>query len=89
MTASSACPSSRCWQRRQWRCLRRGVEGGCWYEPKFDGYRALVFVGDQGACVQSRRGSDITAAFRDVAEAAAARVTAQPPAQIGDPAAAT
>ena len=47
------------------------LRGGCWYEPKFDGYRALVFVGDKGARVQSRRGNDITAAFRDVAEAAA------------------
>ena len=47
------------------------LRGGCWYEPKFDGYRALVFVGDKGARVQSRRGHDITTAFRDVAEAAA------------------
>ena len=52
------------------------LRGGCWYEPKFDGYRALVFVGDKGARVQSRRGHDITAAFRDVAEAAADQLPA-------------
>jgi ATP-dependent DNA ligase len=39
------------------------LRGGCWYEPKFDGYRALVFASDKGARVQSRRGHDITAAF--------------------------
>ena len=52
------------------------LRGGCWYEPKFDGYRALVFVGDKGARVQSRRGHDITAAFRDIAEAAAEQLPA-------------
>jgi ATP-dependent DNA ligase len=52
------------------------LKGGCWYEPKFDGYRALVFVGDKGARVQSRRGHDITAAFRDVADAAADQLPA-------------
>jgi len=53
--------------------------GGCAYEPKFDGYRALVFVQDAdalggggggGVVVQSRRGADITSSFPDIADAA-------------------
>jgi ATP-dependent DNA ligase len=47
------------------------LSGGCWYEPKFDGYRALVFVDKRGVWVQSRRGHDITESFVDIAEAAA------------------
>lgn len=48
-----------------------GWPGGVAYEPKFDGYRALLFV-DEGRCrVQSRRGHDITDAFPDIASAAA------------------
>jgi ATP-dependent DNA ligase len=46
------------------------LRGGCVYEPKFDGYRALLFVDDDGCRVQSRRGHDITDAFHDVAAAA-------------------
>lgn len=46
------------------------LRGGCVYEPKFDGYRALLFVGEDGCRVQSRRGHDITDAFQDVADAA-------------------
>lgn len=46
------------------------LRGGCVYEPKFDGYRALLFVGEDGCRVQSRRGHDMTDAFRDVADAA-------------------
>jgi len=47
------------------------LDGGCVYEPKLDGYRAMLFVDDDGCRVQSRRGHDITAEFRDVADAAA------------------
>ncbi|REK72467.1 ATP-dependent DNA ligase [Aeromicrobium endophyticum] len=47
------------------------MTGGCLYEPKFDGYRALLFVTADGCRVQSRRGHDMTEAFSDVAEAAA------------------
>lgn len=50
--------------------------GGCVYEPKFDGYRAMLFVGEGGCRVQSRRGHDITAAFQDVADAAAEQLPA-------------
>lgn len=52
------------------------LRGGCVYEPKFDGYRGLLFVTDHGCRVQSRRGHDITAAFSDVAQAAAAALPA-------------
>jgi ATP-dependent DNA ligase len=45
------------------------LPGGSLYEPKFDGYRALLFVMDGRCRVQSRRGHDITDAFSDVAAA--------------------
>jgi ATP-dependent DNA ligase len=46
------------------------LTGGAAYEPKFDGYRALVFV-QAGTCrIQSRHGRDITGAFPDIAAAA-------------------
>jgi ATP-dependent DNA ligase len=46
------------------------LPGGCVYEPKYDGYRALLFVDDIGCRIQSRRGNDITASFPDIAAAA-------------------
>ena len=48
----------------------RVLRGGCVYEPKWDGYRGLVFVTAVGARVQSRRGADLTRAFPDIASAA-------------------
>jgi ATP-dependent DNA ligase len=48
------------------------LEGGCVYEPKFDGYRALLFITEGGCRIQSRRGHDMTTAFADIAEAAEA-----------------
>ncbi|MET1038896.1 MAG: ATP-dependent DNA ligase [Aeromicrobium sp.] len=46
------------------------LDGGAAYEPKFDGYRALVFV-QSGSCrIQSRYGRDITGSFPDIAAAA-------------------
>lgn len=53
-----------------------GLHGGSAYEPKFDGYRALLFVDDDGCRVQSRRGHDITPAFQDVAAAATEQLPA-------------
>lgn len=55
------------------------LPGGCVYEPKWDGYRALLFVGtaDDGAPavrLQSRRGGDYTTAFPDIAAAAVVQV---------------
>lgn len=52
------------------------LHGGSAYEPKFDGYRAILFVDDDGCRVQSRRGHDITPAFQDVAAAAAEQLPA-------------
>jgi ATP-dependent DNA ligase len=43
------------------------MPGGCVYEPKFDGYRVLLFVTDDGCRVQSRNGHDLTDAFQDIA----------------------
>jgi len=45
------------------------LPGGTAYEPKFDGYRALIFV-EPGWCrIQSRHGRDITGSFPDIAAA--------------------
>jgi ATP-dependent DNA ligase len=50
----------------------RSLPGGCLYELKWDGYRALIGVDSRGyPHVRSRRGHDITRAFTDVATAAA------------------
>lgn len=47
-----------------------GLPGGTAYEPKFDGYRAIIFV-EAGWCrIQSRHGRDITRSFPDIAAAA-------------------
>src|SRR4051794_25307335 len=51
------------------------LRGGCLYEPKWDGYRALVRVDADGARVRSRRGVDLTTAFGDVAAAAARQLS--------------
>jgi ATP-dependent DNA ligase len=51
------------------------LPGGCAYEPKFDGYRALLFISEQGCVVQSRRGKDITRSFPELAEAATHALT--------------
>jgi ATP-dependent DNA ligase len=47
------------------------LPGGCLYEPKWDGYRALVRVDDDGTRIRSRRGTDLTPGFPDIAEALA------------------
>jgi ATP-dependent DNA ligase len=49
----------------------RALPGGCLYEPKWDGYRALIRVDADGARIRSRRGVDLTPGFPDVAAAAA------------------
>jgi ATP-dependent DNA ligase len=51
-----------------------GLSGGCAYEPKLDGYRALLFVSETGCVVQSRRGKNITASFPDISAAATAQL---------------
>jgi ATP-dependent DNA ligase len=47
---------------------------GCPSEPKWDGFRALVRVDADGARIRSRHGADLTAAFADVALAAAGQL---------------
>jgi ATP-dependent DNA ligase len=47
------------------------LPGGCQYEPKWDGYRALVLHVGDAVHVRSRHGKDLTAAFPDLVEAAA------------------
>lgn len=55
--------------------VERAMPGGAQYEPKWDGYRALIGVGSSGAVrIQSRRGMDITRSFPDVADPAAAQL---------------
>jgi ATP-dependent DNA ligase len=46
------------------------LAGGCVYEPKFDGYRAILHVADGQCRIQSRHGQDITSAFPDIVAAA-------------------
>ncbi|MDQ0938480.1 hypothetical protein [Streptomyces sp. V1I1] len=42
-------------------------------EPKYDGFRLLVFAGADGEVfLQSRNGRDLTGAFPEIADAAAA-----------------
>ena len=55
----------------------KALPGGCLYEPKWDGYRGLVGVDAAGAPrIRSRRGVDLTAAFPDIAAAAAEQLPA-------------
>jgi ATP-dependent DNA ligase len=44
--------------------------GGCRYEIKWDGYRMAVTRADSAARLWSRRGTDLTSAFPDLAAAA-------------------
>ena len=44
--------------------------GGCRYEVKFDGFRVAVVRTGNGARLWSRRGTDLTFAFPDLAAAA-------------------
>ncbi|MEU9014713.1 ATP-dependent DNA ligase [Streptomyces sp. NPDC048479] len=49
------------------------LPGGTVLEPKYDGFRLLVFAGADGAVfLQSRNGRDLTGAFPEIASAAAA-----------------
>ncbi len=46
--------------------------GGCLYEPKWDGFRAIARLGERGhATLTSRRSKPMTAAFPEIVEAAA------------------
>jgi ATP-dependent DNA ligase len=60
----------------------RALPGGCLFEPKWDGYRGVIGVGSSGAVrIRSRRGSDLTTAFPDIATAVGQQV---PPGTILD-----
>lgn len=49
------------------------LPGGIVFEPKYDGFRLLVFAGADGRVfLQSRNGRDLTGAFPEIADAAAA-----------------
>ncbi|WP_446590428.1 ATP-dependent DNA ligase [Streptomyces sp. LARHCF249] len=50
----------------------RALPGGTVFEPKYDGYRLLVFAAAGEAFLQSRSGKDLTAGFPEIAEAALA-----------------
>ena len=50
--------------------------GGSVYEPKWDGWRLAATVGEDRATLWSRRGTDLTARFPEVAAAVAAQVPA-------------
>jgi ATP-dependent DNA ligase len=60
----------------------RALPGGCQYEPKWDGYRGLLGVTRQGTpVIRSRRHTDLTPAFPDIARAAAEQL---PPGSLLD-----
>lgn len=46
------------------------LPGGCFYEPKWDGFRTSLTVTDDGAVLTSRQGKDLTRYFPDVIAAA-------------------
>src|SRR5690606_28104844 len=50
------------------------LEGGCRYEPKWDGYRAAAAVQDDGARIWSRRGTDLTSTFPEIVAALEAQL---------------
>jgi ATP-dependent DNA ligase len=50
------------------------LTGGCLYEPKWDGYRVVVHAGRDGVRLQSRRGADYSAAFREIVAGAAVQL---------------
>jgi len=52
------------------------LSGGCWYEPKWDGFRLVVVRSAGGTRVWSRQGRDLTARFPDVVAAARAQLPA-------------
>lgn len=50
------------------------LRGGALYEPKWDGFRAVLVVDDGAAAIWSRQGKQLTAAFPELVEAAAAQI---------------
>lgn len=56
--------------------LPDALPGGALYEPKWDGFRLVVVRNDLTVSLWSRQGKDLTAAFPDLANAAAQQVPA-------------
>jgi ATP-dependent DNA ligase len=52
------------------------LSGGCWYEPKWDGFRLVVVRSAGSSRVWSKQGRDLTARFPDVVAAARAQLPA-------------
>lgn len=57
------------------------LPGGSIYEPKWDGFRAAIFVDTRGATLWSRQGKDLTRYFPELVAAAAGQI---PPGCIVD-----
>ena len=57
------------------------LPGGCLYEPKWDGYRAVIHRTADGVRIQSRRGADITRGFPEITAAAVVQL---PPGTVLD-----
>jgi len=55
--------------------VETGCPGGCRYELKWDGYRIALVRSARGVRLWSRRGSDLTSAFPDLAAAAEAQLS--------------
>lgn len=52
------------------------LPGGTVYEPKWDGYRAILERTPEGCRVWSRNGADLTAGFPDIVDAACEQLQA-------------
>jgi ATP-dependent DNA ligase len=52
------------------------LSGGCWYEPKWDGFRLVIVRDAVSTRVWSKQGRDLTGRFPDVVAAAGAQVPA-------------
>lgn len=50
------------------------LPGGCLYEPKWDGFRALILIGDDRVSMWSRQGKDLTRYFPDLVAAAVEQI---------------
>lgn len=48
---------------------QNALRGGCLYQPKFDGYRALIFRTGDSVAIQSRNGNMMTAGFPEIVAA--------------------
>ncbi len=57
------------------------LPGGCLYEPKWDGFRVTVHVGEDRSIITSRRGRDLSPFFPDLASATVEQV---PPGYVLD-----